>query len=74
MMITGLRVVRNDFRPAGIWRSLWRYLMVFFFWWLIAPAALFMRRVWLHDRLSGTRVIRAERLMARAATARYSPG
>jgi uncharacterized RDD family membrane protein YckC len=69
MMITGLRVVTTDFRSPGLLRSLWRYLIVFFLWWLILLWAPFSRRIMLHDRWSGTRLIRAERIMARAAGA-----
>ena len=69
MMITGLRVVTTDFRPPGLLRALWRYLIVFFLWWLILLWAPFSRRIMLHDRWSGTRLIRAERIMARAAEA-----
>jgi uncharacterized RDD family membrane protein YckC len=69
MMITGLRVVTVDFRPPGVLRALWRYLIVFFLWWLILLWAPFSRRIMLHDRWSGTRLIRAERIMARAAGA-----
>ncbi len=67
MMITGLRVVTTDFRSPGLLRSLWRYLIVFFLWWLILLWAPFSRRIMLHDRWSGTRLIRAETIMARAA-------
>ncbi|HUN29311.1 MAG TPA: RDD family protein [Alphaproteobacteria bacterium] len=69
MMITGLRVVTTDFRQPGLVRSLWRYLLVLFLWWLILLWAPFSRRIMLHDRWSGTRLIRAERIMARAAEA-----
>ena len=69
MMITGLRVVTTDFRSPGLLRSLWRYLIVFFLWWLILLWAPFSRRIMLHDRWSGTRLIRAETIMARAAGA-----
>jgi len=68
-MITGLRVVTTDFRQPGLVRSLWRYLLVLFLWWLILLWAPFSRRIMLHDRWSGTRLIRAERIMARAAEA-----
>jgi len=75
MMITGLRVVTPDFGAPGIWRSLWRYLFGYFLWWIILPCAFFMPRLMLHDRWSGTRLIRAESIMARAASAtRYSNG
>jgi uncharacterized RDD family membrane protein YckC len=67
MMITGLRVVTTDFRSPGLLRSFWRYLIVFFLWWLVLLWAPFSRRIMLHDRWSGTRLIRAERIMARVA-------
>ncbi|HUA09324.1 MAG TPA: RDD family protein [Candidatus Acidoferrales bacterium] len=67
MMITGLRVVRTDFRSPGIWRSFWRYLIVLLLFPIIIMLAPFMRRLMLHDRWSGTRLIRAERVMARAS-------
>lgn len=70
MMIAGLRVVRNDFRPAGIWRTLFRYAIVVSLWGLIIILTPFMRRVMIQDKLTGTRLIRAERVMARAALAR----
>jgi uncharacterized RDD family membrane protein YckC len=69
MMITGLRVVRDDFRPPGLLRAFWRYLIAWLLWWLILPLAPFMPRLMLHDRWSGTRLIRAERIMARAVEA-----
>ncbi|HTV94250.1 MAG TPA: RDD family protein [Verrucomicrobiae bacterium] len=69
MMITGLRVVTTDFRAPGLLRSLWRYLIVVFIWPFVLLSAPFAWRIMLHDRLSGTRLIRAERIMARAAEA-----
>ncbi|MGB6985890.1 MAG: RDD family protein [Candidatus Aquilonibacter sp.] len=69
MMITGLRVVRTDFRAPGLGRSLWRYLIAWILWPLILPLTPFMPRLMLHDRWSGTRLIRAERIMARAVEA-----
>jgi len=67
MMITGLRVVTTDFRSPGLLRSLFRYLIVAFLLPLIVVALPFGWRIMLHDRLTGTRLIRAERIMARAA-------
>jgi uncharacterized RDD family membrane protein YckC len=67
MMIAGLRIVTTDFQPPGIWRSLWRYALALSLWPLILICAVFMPRVMLHDRWSGTRLIRGERAMARAA-------
>jgi Zn-dependent protease with chaperone function/uncharacterized RDD family membrane protein YckC len=68
MMITGLRVVTTDFRAPGLWRSIWRYGVGLITWPLIVCMAPVMPRILLHDRLSGTRLIRAERILARAAT------
>jgi hypothetical protein len=68
MMIAGLRVVTTDFRTPGIWRALWRYTLALFLWWLILPLSALTHRVMLHDRWSGTRLITAERVLARAFT------
>ena len=68
MMITGLRVVRTDFSPPGIWRALWRYAIGWVLWLPILMVSPIMRRVMIHDRLSGTRLITSERILARAAT------
>ena len=68
MMIAGLRVVTTDFRPPGIWRALVRSALAFLLWWLIIPLSLVAHRVLLHDRWSGTRLITAERVLARAFT------
>ncbi len=75
MMITGLRVVTTDFRPPGIGRALWRYTIGWIFWLPILAISPFMRKVMLHDRWSGTRLITSERILARAASqASYSAG
>lgn len=75
MMITGLRVVTTDFRPPGIWRSIWRYCVMWMLWPFIVLISPFMRRVMLHDLWSGTRLITSERVLARAASqVSYSPG
>ncbi|HTU71773.1 MAG TPA: RDD family protein [Candidatus Baltobacteraceae bacterium] len=74
MMIAGLRVVTTDFRGPGLARAFVRYLVAFFLWPVILVCAPFMPRLMLHDRLSGTRLIRAERIMERAAEVRYSSG
>ncbi len=66
MMIAGLRVVTTDFRPPSVLRTLWRYSLALFLWPLLMVLSPFMRRVMLHDRWSGTRLITAERVMARA--------
>jgi Zn-dependent protease with chaperone function len=68
MMIAGLRVVTQDFRQPGIPRSIWRYSLALLLWLPIAMIAPFTGRVMLHDRLSGTRLVRAERILARATT------
>lgn len=68
MMIAGLRIVTTDFRPPGFWRTLWRYTIALFLWLPILFLSPFMHRVMLHDRWSGTRLITAERVLARALT------
>jgi uncharacterized RDD family membrane protein YckC len=65
MMIMGLRVVTLDFRRPGILRTIGRYAMATALWPLIAIISPFAHRVYLHDKLTGTRVIRVERIMAR---------
>lgn len=65
MMIAGLRVVTTDFRKPGIARTIARYLIVFFAWWMIVPLSLIWRRVMLHDRWTKTRVVKVERVVAR---------
>ncbi len=67
MTIAGLRVVTPDFKRPGLWRIVWRYFVVFCIWWLIAFLSIFWRRILLHDRLSGTRVVKVERALARVA-------
>jgi uncharacterized RDD family membrane protein YckC len=76
MMITGLRVVTTDFHAPGLGRSIWRYFVGWTLWPVILCCSFFMPRVMLHDRLSGTRLIRGEKIMARAASAatNYSNG
>lgn len=69
MMITGLRVVTTDFRKPGPGLSLWRYVLGFGLFFIIIPLSFVQHRVMLHDRWSRTRLITAERAMARAATA-----
>ncbi|MEO9171194.1 MAG: RDD family protein [Candidatus Baltobacteraceae bacterium] len=69
MMIAGLRVVRTDFRPPGIWRTTWRYALALGLWPLILGLSVVTHRLMLHDRFSGTRLITAERAMARILTA-----
>jgi uncharacterized RDD family membrane protein YckC len=66
MMITGLRVVTTDFHKPGILRTVARYVIVGFLWWLIVPLSVFKRRVLLHDRWTKTRLVKVERVVARA--------
>ncbi|MEO9170732.1 MAG: RDD family protein, partial [Candidatus Baltobacteraceae bacterium] len=66
MMIVGLRVVTTDFRQPGFPRALWRYTLAYVLWWLILPLGVVMHRVMLHDLWSGTRLIAAERILARS--------
>jgi hypothetical protein len=65
MMIAGLRVVTVDFRRPGILRTIVRYLIAGFLWWVIVPLSLIWRRVLLHDRWTGTRLVKVERVVAR---------
>ncbi|MBV8720898.1 MAG: RDD family protein, partial [Candidatus Eremiobacteraeota bacterium] len=66
MMISGLRVVTTDFRRPSIVRTIFRYVIVGFLWWLIVPLSFFKRRVLLHDRWTRTRLVKVERVVARA--------
>jgi hypothetical protein len=65
MMIAGLRVVTVDFRKPSIMRTIGRYFVVFAVWWLIVPLSFIWRRVLLHDRLTKTRLVKVERVVAR---------
>lgn len=67
MMITGLRVVTIDFRRPGFWRVAWRYIVGWFLTGIVLLLTPFMRRIMIHDYLSGTRLIRAESILARTA-------
>jgi hypothetical protein len=67
MMITGLRVVTTDFRKPSVGRTIWRYAIVFLVWWLIVALSFFWRRILLHDRLTKTRVVKVERVVARSS-------
>ncbi len=69
MMITGLRVVTTEFRRPSVGRTLVRYLIVAFLWPLIMALSVMSRHVLLHDRLSKTRVVKAERVLTRPASA-----
>jgi uncharacterized RDD family membrane protein YckC len=66
MLITGLRVVRTDFRAPSLAQSAWRYTLVLVLWPVIVLLSPFSR-VCLHDKLSYTRVIKTERVLARTA-------
>ena len=68
MMIAGLRVVTIDFRKPSVGRTIWRYIIVFLVWWLIVALSFFWRRILLHDRLTKTRVVKVERVIARSTT------
>lgn len=63
MMIADLRVVTMRFGSVGMWRATWRY-MVATFSLVVLPIALLglVTRVHLHDRLSGTRLVRGRAL------------
>ena len=65
MMIAGLRVVTTDFRKPSIAQTIGRYLVVFLLWWLIVPLSFVWRRILLHDRLTKTRLVKTERVVAR---------
>ncbi len=67
MMIAGLRVVTADFRRVSPWRAIWRAVVVGTLWWLIMMLSIIWRRILLHDRMSGTRVVKVERVLARIA-------
>ena len=65
MMIAGLRVVTTDFRKPSIGRTIARYAIVLSLWWLIVPMSFVWHRVLLHDRLTQTRLVMIERVVAR---------
>lgn len=67
MMIIGLKVVTTNFRKPSILQSFWRYGLGLVFSWLIIPLSPFSR-VHLHDKFSGTRLIKTERVLARAGS------
>jgi Zn-dependent protease with chaperone function len=67
MMICGLRVVTVDFRRPGIWRTIGRYAIEGPLFPLVMLLSFFWRRVLLHDKLTGTRVVKVERIFARSA-------
>jgi hypothetical protein len=66
MMIAGLRVVTTDFQRPGILRTIARYAIGMTLLPLIAILSLFSRRVLLHDRWTKTRLVKVERVVARA--------
>lgn len=65
MMIAGLRVVTTDFSKPSIGRTIFRYLIAGFLFWIIVPLSLIWRRILLHDRWSKTRLVKVERVVAR---------
>jgi uncharacterized RDD family membrane protein YckC len=65
MMVMGIRVVTRDFHRPGIFRTIFRYLIASALWPIIAILSPFAHRVFLYDKLTNTRVIAVERLMAR---------
>jgi uncharacterized RDD family membrane protein YckC len=69
-MIAGLRVVTTDFRRPGIWRSIGRYVLVLLLWWMIVPSSFVWRKILLHDRWTRTRLVKVERVVARATGTR----
>ena len=68
MMVIGLKVVNTNFGRPGIAQSLWRYVLGLLFSWLIIPLSPFSR-VYFHDKFSGTRLIKTERVLARVGAA-----
>ncbi len=61
MMIAGLHVVTLDFRKPSVARTLARYFIVAWLWWLILPCSIVWHRILLHDRWTGTRLVKVER-------------
>ena len=66
MMIAGLRVVTLDFRRPGILRTIARYAIVALLMPLIMVLSFIWRRVLLHDSWTRTRLVKTERVIARA--------
>jgi hypothetical protein len=66
MMIAGLRVVTVDFRKPKLAQTIFRYTIVFFLWPLIGLLSFFWRHTFLHDRWTKTRLVKVERVVARA--------
>jgi Zn-dependent protease with chaperone function/uncharacterized RDD family membrane protein YckC len=68
MLVAGLRVVRTDFGRASVGQTIWRYVLMLLLFWYIIPLSPFSR-IYANDKWSGTRLIKAERALAREATA-----
>lgn len=68
MLIAGLRLVRSDFGKVTFGQAFWRYTVLLLMCWYIVPLSPFSR-VYANDKWSGTRLIKTERVLARAATA-----
>ena len=68
MMILGLKIVRMDFGKPGIAQSLLRYATGLALFWIVFPLSPFSR-LYLHDRISRTRMIKTERALARVRAA-----
>jgi Zn-dependent protease with chaperone function/uncharacterized RDD family membrane protein YckC len=66
MLIVGLKVVRTDFGKPAFGQALLRYLFGLIFSPFIVMLSPFSR-LYLHDRMSGTRLIKTERVLARVA-------
>jgi hypothetical protein len=60
--------VTVDFRKVGTWRAVWRGILIGILWPITMLLSIIWRRILLHDRLSGTRVVTVERVLARIAT------
>ncbi|MBV8531529.1 MAG: RDD family protein [Candidatus Eremiobacteraeota bacterium] len=65
MLIAGLRVVTTDFRKPSTVRTIGRYLIAGFMFWLIVPLSFIWRRILLHDRWTKTRLVKVESMVAR---------
>jgi hypothetical protein len=65
LLVMDLRILDGRLRRAPLWRIIVRYLSVALLWWLILPLSFFSASCMLHDRLSGTRVVPREQLLAR---------
>ena len=66
MMIAGLHVVTVDFRKPSAARTFARYFIVAWLWWLILAFSIVWHRILLHDRWTGTRLVKVERAVARS--------